>query len=52
MHWLFHYALHSNAINNGIASRNANSPIHVKVNDLATSIDNDRVNRIVKVYPL
>ena len=33
-----------NAINNGIASSNANSPIHVKVNDLAKAIDNDRVS--------
>ena len=41
-----------NAINNGIASSKANSPVHVEVNDLAKAIDKDRVNRIVKVYPL
>ena len=36
-----------NAINNGIASSKANSPVHVKVNDLSNAIvDIDRVNRI------
>jgi hypothetical protein len=44
--------MHSNAINNGIVSSNAKSPVHVKVNDLGNAIDNDRINRIVKVYPL
>ena len=41
-----------NTINNDIASSKANSPVHVEVNDLANAIDNDRVNRIVTVYPL
>ena len=41
-----------NAINNGIARSKANSPVHVKVNDLAKTIDKDRVNRIVKLYPV
>ena len=41
-----------NAINNSIASSKANSPVHVEVNDLAKAIDKDKVNRIVKVYPL
>ena len=45
-----------NAINNGIANDiargKANSPVHVEVNDLANAIDNDRVNRIVRVHPL
>jgi hypothetical protein len=40
-----------NAINNSIASIKYNSPVHVKVNDLAKAIDKDTVNRIVKVYP-
>ena len=44
--------MHSNAINNGIASSNANFPVHVKVNDHVNAIDNDRVNIIVNVYPL
>jgi hypothetical protein len=39
-----------NAINNFIARSKADSPVHVKVNDLANAIDNDRVNRIVKVH--
>ena len=42
----------ANAINNCIARSKADSPVHVKVNDLANAIDNDRVNRIVKVHPL
>jgi hypothetical protein len=37
-----------NAINNSIASSKGYSPVHVKVNDLAKTIDKDRVNRIVK----
>jgi hypothetical protein len=41
-----------NAINNFIARSKADSPLHVEVNDLANAIDNDRVNRIVKVHPL
>ena len=41
-----------NAINIFIARSKAESPVHVKVNDLANAIDNDRVNRIVKVHPL
>ena len=41
-----------NAINNFIARSKADSPVHVEVNDLANAIDNDRVNRIVKVHPL
>ena len=41
-----------NAINNFIARNKTDSPVHVKVNDLANAIDNDRVNRIVKVHPL
>ena len=41
-----------NAINNGIAISKANSPVHVKFNDLAKTIDKDRVSRIVKLYPL
>ena len=41
-----------NAINNFITRSKADSPVHVKVNDLANAIDNDRVNRIVKVHPL
>ena len=41
-----------NAINNSIASSKANSPVHVEVNDLAKAIDKDRVNIIVKLYPL
>ena len=28
------------------------SPVHVKVSDLGNSTDKDRVDRIVKVYPL
>jgi hypothetical protein len=31
-------AMYRNAINNGIASSNSNSPVHVKVNDLANAI--------------
>jgi hypothetical protein len=41
-----------NAINNCIDSTKANSPLHVKVNDLANAIDKESVNRIVKVYPM
>ena len=41
-----------NAINNCIDSNKANSPVHVKVNDLANAIDKESVNRIVKVYPM
>ena len=41
-----------NAINNSITSIKANSPLHVKVNDLANAIDKESVNRIVKVYPM
>ena len=41
-----------NVINNSIASSKGNSPVHVEVNDLAKTIDKDRVNRIVKSYPL
>ena len=41
-----------NAINNCIDSSKANSPLHVKVNDLANAIDKESVNRIVKVYPM
>jgi hypothetical protein len=41
-----------NAINNSIASSKGYSPVYVEVNDLAKTIDKDRVNRIVKVYPL
>ena len=33
-------------------SSEANSPLHVKVNDLANAIDKESVNRIVKVYPM
>jgi hypothetical protein len=40
------------AINNSIASSKGNSPVHVEVNDLAKAIDKDRVNRIVRLYPL
>ena len=39
----------ANGIVNDIAK--ADSPVHVEVNDLANAIDNDRVNRIVKVHP-
>ena len=42
----------ANAINNFIARSKADSPVHVEVNDLANAIDNDRVNRIVKVHTL
>ena len=42
----------ANAINNFIARGKTDSPVHVEVNDLANAIDNDRVNRIVKVHPL
>jgi hypothetical protein len=41
-----------NAINNCIDSSEANSPLHVKGNDLANAIDKESVNRIVKVYPM
>ena len=41
-----------NTINNCIDSSEANSPLHVKVNDLANAIDKESVNRIVKVYPM
>jgi hypothetical protein len=42
----------ANAINNSIASSKGNSPVHVEVNYLAKAIHKDRVNIIVKVYPL
>ena len=41
-----------NAINNCIDSSKANSPLHVKVNDLANALEKESVNRIVKVYPM
>ena len=41
-----------NALNNFIARSKADAPVHIKVNDLANTIDNDRVNIIVKVHPL
>ena len=41
-----------NTINNCKDSSEANSPLHVKVNDLANAIDKESVNGIVKIYPM